>query len=145
MVGACFHMSSNFGNDKITSLDFDILVNLFAVIRSLILTSLIKLLTALAADFAAYDISRPIWLDTQFIWPAALRSSWVSWSSSLKSFWLGVSTLTYLISAIYPFWWIRISVFFWTIFELRYLNARVSSLLMTNFFLIWLIIFLWNH
>ena len=42
-------MLSAFGYDKKPSLDFNILVNLFAVIDSLIVESLIELLTAVAA------------------------------------------------------------------------------------------------
>ena len=42
-------MPSIFGNDKTTSLDFKILMNLFAVIMSLTVASLIELLTTLAA------------------------------------------------------------------------------------------------
>ena len=42
-------MSSIFGNDKTTFLDFKTLMNLFVVIMSLTVASLIGLLTTLAA------------------------------------------------------------------------------------------------
>ena len=48
-IKAAFDMSSTFGNDKATSLDFEILMKFFVVIMSLTVTSLIELLTTLAA------------------------------------------------------------------------------------------------
>ena len=58
-------MLSAFGYDRKPSLDFNILVNLFAVIDSLIVESLIELLTAVAA----YVTCGLVWVDTQFSWP----------------------------------------------------------------------------
>ena len=109
----------NFGNDKTTSLDFNIFMNSFAAIRSLTVASLIEPLTA----FAAYAISGLVWVDTQFSWPVTLFSCWFSWPSSLHSSWLELSTLTHSISAIYSFWGIQN---FWTIYKPSYLNACLS-------------------
>ena len=70
---------------------------------------------------------------------ATLKSCWVSWGSSRCSVWLEVSIFIPFISAMYL--GIKIYMFFWTIFKLRYLSAWVSSLGMENLFLI----LFWNH
>ena len=96
-VKAAFSMSSIFGNDKTASLNFNILMNLLAVIKFLTLASLIEVLTGLAA----YAIPGLVWEDTQFSWPVTLCSCWASW------------VVVYVLSDWEYFWWIQIYVFFY--------------------------------